>query len=118
MHKLADARFDGKVIPEGRLKMEKPDLSKIPIMHHFPKDAGKYLTAGIVFSKWDGVENASIHRMLVIDDHRVAARLVEGRHTHVMLQKALAKGERLPDCRDNRDTPGGDLCELYPGSHG
>lgn len=96
VHKLSDARFDGKVIPEGRLKMEKPDLSKIPIMHHFPKDAGKYLTAGIVFSKWDGVENASIHRMLVLDDHRVAARLVEGRHTHVMLQKALAKGERLP----------------------
>ena len=59
-------------------------------MHHFPKDAGKYFTSGIVFSKWDGVENASIHRMLVLDDHRVAARLVEGRHTHVMLKKALA----------------------------
>ena len=96
VHKLADARFDGKVITDGRLTMQKPDLPRLPIMHHFPKDAGKYLTAGIVFSKWDGVENASIHRMLVLDDHRVAARLVEGRHTHVMLQKALAKGERLP----------------------
>jgi UbiD family decarboxylase len=93
---LADAQFNGKVIEDGTLTMQKPDLTKIPIMHHFPKDAGKYLTSAIVFSKWDGVENASIHRMQVLDDHRVAARLVEGRHTHVMLKKALAKGEKLP----------------------
>ena len=93
---LADAKFNGKVTEDGPLPMKKPDLSKIPIMHHYPKDAGKYLTSAIVFSRWDGVENASIHRMQVLDDHRVAARLVEGRHTHVMLKKALAKGEKLP----------------------
>jgi len=94
--KLAGANFDGKIVNDGKLAMQKPDLSKIPVMHFFPKDAGKYFTAGIVFSKWDGVENASIHRMLVLDDHRVAARLVEGRHTYVMHKKALACGERLP----------------------
>ncbi|MGD0079379.1 MAG: UbiD family decarboxylase [Methanoregula sp.] len=93
---LADAKFDGKVVQDGTLPMKKPDLSHLPIMHHFPKDAGKYLTSAIVFSRFDGVENASIHRMLVLDDHRVAARLVEGRHTHVMHRKALAKGEKLP----------------------
>jgi UbiD family decarboxylase len=93
---LADAKFAGKIIDDGSLPMKKPDLNKLPIMHHFPKDAGKYLTSGIVFSRLDGVENASIHRMQVLDDHRVAARLVEGRHTHVMLKKALAKGETLP----------------------
>jgi UbiD family decarboxylase len=93
---LADAKYDGKVTEDGTLPMQKPDLAKIPIMHHFPKDAGKYLTSGIVFSRWDGVENASIHRMQVLDDHRAAARLVEGRHTHVMLRKALAQGEKLP----------------------
>lgn len=93
---LADAQFNGRVTEDGALPMQKPDLSQIPIMHHFPKDAGKYLTSAIVFSRYEGVENASIHRMLVLDDHRVAARLVEGRHTHVMLKKALAKGEKLP----------------------
>ena len=93
---LADAKYDGKVVQDGTIPMKKPDLSRIPIMHHFPKDAGKYLTSAIVFSRFDGVENASIHRMLVLDDHRVAARLVEGRHTHVMLGNALAKGENLP----------------------
>jgi len=93
---LGDAKFDGRIVNEGAIPMKKPDLSRIPVMHHFPKDAGKYITAGTVFSKWDGIENASIHRMLIIDNRRVAARLVEGRHTHVMLGKALARGERLP----------------------
>ncbi|MFA5330744.1 MAG: UbiD family decarboxylase [Methanoregula sp.] len=94
--KLSGAAFDGKIVNDGKLEMKKPDLKKIPVMHFYPKDAGKYFTAGVVFSKWDGVENASIHRMLVLDDHRVAARLVEGRHTYVMHKKALACGERLP----------------------
>jgi len=93
---LADAKFDGQVKTSGTLTMKKPHLSSIPIMHHYPHDAGKYLTSGIVFARFEGVENASIHRMQVLDDHRVAARLVEGRHTHVMLGKALAKGEKLP----------------------
>jgi 3-polyprenyl-4-hydroxybenzoate decarboxylase len=72
---LADAKFDGKVVEDGTLPMKKPDLNKLPIMHHFPKDAGRYLTSGLVFCSWDGVE---------------------GRHTHVMLKKALAKRENLP----------------------
>jgi UbiD family decarboxylase len=93
---LAEAKFDGNVKTAGAFAMKNPDLSSIPIMHHFPRDAGKYLTSGIVFSRFEGVENASIHRMLVLDKKRVAARLVEGRHTHVMLGKALAKKEKLP----------------------
>jgi len=93
---LSAAAFDGKVVEDGRLPVQKPDLSKIPVMHHFPNDAGKYITAGIVFASYGGIANAAIHRMLVLDDHRVAARLVEGRHTHVMLGKALADKKRLP----------------------
>jgi len=93
---LSAAAFDGKVVEDGRLSVQKPDLSKIPVMHHFPGDAGKYITAGIVFASYGGVANAAIHRMLVLDDHRVAARVVEGRHTHVMLGKALADKKRLP----------------------
>jgi len=93
---LSGAAFDGTVVEDGRLSVQKPDLSKIPVMHHFPNDAGKYITAGIVFASYGGVTNAAIHRMLVLDSHRVAARLVEGRHTHVMLGKALADGKRLP----------------------
>ncbi|MGD1004626.1 MAG: UbiD family decarboxylase [Methanoregulaceae archaeon] len=94
--KLVKATYQGKVVKDGNLSMKKPNLSQIPVMHHFPKDAGKYITAGIVFSQYGGVENASIHRMLVLDSHRVAARLVEGRHTYLMHGQALADGKKLP----------------------
>jgi UbiD family decarboxylase len=94
--RLAGACFSGDVRVSGKVRTEEPDLDALPVMKFYPGDAGRYITAGIVFSRLDGMENASIHRMLVLDGNRVAARLVEGRHTHSMLMAALAKGERLP----------------------
>jgi UbiD family decarboxylase len=94
--KLAACTYNGKVVDDGTLPMGSPDLSRIPVMKHYPKDAGAYLTSAIVFSAYGGVQNASIHRMLVLDRTRVAARLVEGRHTYNLLKAALAEGRRLP----------------------
>jgi len=94
---LAAATYNGRVRDAGQCEGGVPaDLSRIPVMKHYPGDAGRYFTAGVVFSCFDGVENASIHRMMVLDDRRVVARLVEGRHTHTLLKAALARGERLP----------------------
>ncbi|HOT03497.1 MAG TPA: UbiD family decarboxylase [Methanolinea sp.] len=94
--RLSKSSYEGSVVREGNLPMAPADLSCIPVMKFFPGDAGKYLTAGIVFSRYQGVENASIHRMLVLDRDRVAARLVEGRHTYMLHREALARGEELP----------------------
>lgn len=93
---LAGATFDGDVREEGKLNMHRPDLFSLPVMKHYPLDAGRYLTSGVVFSEYGGVQNASIHRMLVLDDHRLAARLVEGRHTDTLHRQALEAGDRLP----------------------
>jgi UbiD family decarboxylase len=86
----------GHVTEEGDLPMRSPDLTTIPVMTHFPKDAGPYITAGILFSRYGDIENASVHRMLVLDRDHVAARLVEGRHTHTLMRRALAEGRELP----------------------
>ncbi len=94
--RLSNMEYRGDIVEEGALPMKAPDLKTLPVMTHYPKDAGPYITAGIVFSRYDGVGNASIHRMLVISRERVAARLVEGRHTHTMLHEALQNGEKLP----------------------
>lgn len=94
---LAAMTYNGRVTDAGRLQGGvAADLSRLPILKHFPGDAGRYLTSGIVFSRYSGVENASIHRMMVLDEKRVVARLVEGRHTHTLLKAALARGEKLP----------------------
>jgi UbiD family decarboxylase len=93
---LATYKCTGKTHDAGQLTFSSAKLSDLPIMKHFPKDAGRYLTSGIVFSAWGGVENASIHRMKVLDDTHLIGRIVEGRHTYKLLQQAKAAGERLP----------------------
>lgn len=70
-------------------------LSEIPILKHFQKDAGKYITSGIVVAKnCQGERNASFHRMMVVDDDTLAIRLVE-RHLHQFYCEMEEKGEPL-----------------------
>lgn len=54
------------------------DLNEIPIPTYYRKDAGPYITAGVIIAKnpETGVRNASIHRMLVIGDNRLGVRIV------------------------------------------
>ncbi|MBR1368966.1 hypothetical protein RJ53_05385 [Methanocalculus chunghsingensis] len=93
---LAACRYDGAIVDEGSIQTNSPDLSKVPVMTHFPLDAGPYITAGIVFSSYGGVENAAIHRMLVSGRDQLTARIVEGRHTYQLMKAAHAAGEKLP----------------------
>ncbi len=76
--------------------VSEPDLGKLPILTHFKGDGGPYITSGIVVSSFGGETNASVHRMMVIGKDKLAARLVPGRHTHRLLQKALEAEKRLP----------------------
>ncbi len=96
VHRLAEKNFSGIVADGGNISMQAPALTELPVMKHYPLDAGRYLTSAVVHSAYGGIENASIHRMLVLDDGHLAARIVEGRHTHNLLSQALSEGESLP----------------------
>jgi len=92
--------------PEGEVKLvknsptkevvEKPDLYKLPILTHFEGDGAPYITAGVVVSQYQGLMNASIHRLRVIGKDRLAVRLVEFRHTYNLHKKAAQNGVPLP----------------------
>jgi 2,5-furandicarboxylate decarboxylase 1 len=59
------------------------DLETLPILTHMPGDAGPYVTAGVlVTADPETGPNVAFHRLLRLDQHRFAARLVEGRGTH------------------------------------
>lgn len=68
---------------------KKADLGELPILTHYKKDGGPYITAGVVIVKdpEDGIRNASIHRMLVLDKDRLTARIVP-RHLYTIHRKA------------------------------
>jgi len=84
-----------KVVRKGPVKevMEKPDLTRIPVLTHFEGDAGAYITSAIVSARSsDGrIENVSIHRLQVLDEDHLAIRLVP-RHLHQMWR--MAKEEK------------------------
>ncbi|MDI6805462.1 MAG: UbiD family decarboxylase [Candidatus Bathyarchaeia archaeon] len=86
-----------KVVEDGAVKeiIEK-DLSKIPILTHFERDAGPYITSAVVYAKSiDGnVENVSVHRLQVLDKKRLAIRLVP-RHLFSLWQTAKETGKDL-----------------------
>lgn len=67
----------------------KADLDKIPILTHYKRDGGAYITAGVVFARdpETNVQNASIHRMLVIEKDKLAIRIVP-RNLYTYFQKA------------------------------
>ncbi|MBE6485863.1 MAG: UbiD family decarboxylase [Methanosphaera stadtmanae] len=75
---------------------ESADLSKLPILKHYPKDKGKYITAGIVIAKDPdtGLTNASIHRMLVHSDNELGIRIVP-RHLYTYYKRAEELGKPL-----------------------
>ena len=73
------------------------DLYDLPIVTHFEKDAGPFITSSIVFSQnqENGKQNQSTHRLLRLDDRHMAIRMVEGRHLHKSFAYARDHGEDL-----------------------
>jgi len=92
------AEGDVKLVKDSPTKeiTGKPDLTKLPILTHFEGDGAPYITAGVVVSEYEGIMNASIHRLRVIGKDKLAARLVEFRHTYNLHKKAAEHGEPLP----------------------
>ena len=72
------------------------DLDKIPILTHYKRDGGKYITAGVVFARdpITGIQNASIHRMMVLDNKRLVIRIVP-RNLYTYFQNAQKEKKDL-----------------------
>ncbi len=80
------------------MKEEHPSLRSLPILTHFPRDPGPYLTSAIVSTKdpEGNIENVSIHRMLVIDERHLVIRIVP-RHLYQITQMAKKLGRKSLD---------------------
>ncbi|HYM40449.1 MAG TPA: UbiD family decarboxylase, partial [Thermoplasmata archaeon] len=70
------------------------DLTALPIPKLFPKDAGRFITAGVWVAEWQGVRNLSFHRIQVLDRTRGACRIVP-RHLRHMYSEAAKAGQEL-----------------------
>ncbi|HEX4222812.1 MAG TPA: UbiD family decarboxylase [Pseudonocardiaceae bacterium] len=68
------------------------DLTRLPALRATPRDAGPYVTTGVVMA-----DNAvSVHRMLVLGRDKLAIWMVPGRALRRMHEAAVLTGRRLP----------------------
>jgi 2,5-furandicarboxylate decarboxylase 1 len=75
--------------PCQQVARRKVDLTKLPIPRHHPQDGGRYITSGVlVVRDPEYGRNIAFHRLMVLDERRFTARVVEGRGTHTAWQKA------------------------------
>lgn len=71
------------------------NLEKLPILKHFEKDSGPYVTSSVLAAKDpEGNRNLSFHRLQLIDRDEFAVRLVP-RDLHKMFKKSEERGESL-----------------------
>jgi 4-hydroxy-3-polyprenylbenzoate decarboxylase len=74
------------------------DLTRLPALRATPRDAGPYLTTGVVMSGAPGAEDTSlsVHRMLVLGRDKLAIWMVPGRALRRLHEAAVLTGRRLP----------------------
>ena len=70
------------------------DLRESAIPKFYSGDGGRYITAGVVITEYDGVRNMSFHRLMLTGDKILTMRVVP-RHLHALHRRAREKGEEL-----------------------
>ena len=73
------------------------NLYDLPIVSHFEKDAGPFITSSTVYAKdqENKSQNSSVHRMLLLNNSQMVIRMVEGRHLHKCFTYAKEHKEDL-----------------------
>ncbi|MDI6884560.1 MAG: UbiD family decarboxylase [Hadesarchaea archaeon] len=78
--KLADAienPKEPKVVKAEGYREAPADLTKLPILIHYPFDGGPYISSGVIIARDPELGlNASFHRMMVIGKDRVVIRIL------------------------------------------
>jgi UbiD family decarboxylase len=85
-------------VQEVVLTGEDADLRKLPIIVHAARDAGAYITAGIVIARDPATDrrNVSINRMQLKEGRKAGIRMMPPQQLGVLQANAEAAGARLP----------------------
>jgi UbiD family decarboxylase len=74
-----------KKISKGQfMENQSSDISILPIVQHFEKEPGPFITSSIIYAKNPerGTQNSSFHRLMPLDKKHFSVRMVEGRDLH------------------------------------
>jgi 2,5-furandicarboxylate decarboxylase 1 len=96
------------------------NLFDLPIITHFEKDAGPFITSSIIYVKDEetGNQNSSTHRMLLLNSKEMVIRMVEGRHLHKCFIQSKENKEDLKINVVIGVHPAVNLAAAYQAAHG
>lgn len=74
------------------------DVGRLPILRHYEKDGGPYITAGLQIARdpQRGTRNVSIHRMLPVGKDRLTVFAPPGRHLRTIIERNEERGAGTP----------------------
>jgi 2,5-furandicarboxylate decarboxylase 1 len=101
-------------------KNSSKNLFDLPIITHFEKDAGPFITSSIIYVKDEetGNQNSSTHRMLLLNSKEMVIRMVEGRHLHKCFIQSKENKEDLKINVVIGVHPAVNLAAAYQAAHG
>lgn len=101
-------------------KNSSKNLFDLPIITHFEKDAGPFITSSIIYVKDEETknQNSSTHRMLLLNNKEMAIRMVEGRHLHKCFVQSKEYKEDLKINVVIGVHPAVNLAAAYQAAHG
>ena len=91
------ARYNfGKLVEAKNIpKMKKVSINDLPILTHYEKDAGKYITSDALIATRNRRTNVSTHRILILNKGEATLRIVR-RDLYELFIDAKEHGEDLP----------------------
>lgn len=100
LSKRVSRDFGVKLVQNAPVQQVVEDASKIadlPLLTHFERDGGKYITAGTVIAKDpdSGFRNSSFNRMMIRNDTKMGIRMMPPQHLGLIQSKAEAKRKNL-----------------------
>ncbi|MFQ5573201.1 MAG: UbiD family decarboxylase, partial [Nitrosopumilaceae archaeon] len=87
-----------KIITSAKFMENKSkNLSLLPIVKHFEKESGPFITSSIIYAKNPdtGAQNSSFHRLMPMGRKNFSVRMVEGRDLHRCFLDAKEHSEDL-----------------------
>jgi len=102
--------------PAQKVRMQEPDLTRIPVPVHALKDGGPYFSNCIVIAKdpETGVRNTSVHRLMVSGKNRLGLLMDVGRHLRNYYERAEAMGKPLEITINNGAHPAYYIAAITP----
>ena len=96
-HPIKPVIISSGPVQEIFLSHDEVDIRKLPFIQHNSKDAGRYITAGMVVAKDPdtGVRNTSFNRMQLKGPDKTGFRMSPGQDLEDYYRRASAEGRRL-----------------------